>query len=70
MSVPLILSDLAGTLRDALRVAKATLDASALTASRTYTLPDKSGTLATTDDVAVGGVSLAAVRNVAVMRAY
>jgi hypothetical protein len=58
MAVPRILADLAGTLLTTLRIARATLDAGALTAARAYALPDKSGTLATTDDVSGGGRSL------------
>lgn len=49
-----LLSDLAGTLRNAFRVARATLDASSLTTERTVTLPDKSGTVAMLDDVISG----------------
>lgn len=37
--------------------ARATIDASAMTAQRTFTLPDASGTLATTADVAAAGGS-------------
>ena len=50
-----LLSDLAGTLRSAFRVALATFDAAGLTTARTVTLPDKSGTLAMLDDVGAGG---------------
>ena len=39
-------ADLAGTLRSAFKIKKATLDASGLTAARTYALPDKPGSLA------------------------
>ena len=53
--MPQILSDLAGTLRSAFRVARATFDAAGLTAARTVTLPDKSGTLAMLDDLGAGG---------------
>lgn len=45
MSIPRFLSNLAGTLRDSLRIGRATLDASGLTAARTHTLPDRTGTL-------------------------
>lgn len=41
-----VLSDLWGTLQNAFRVNRATLDASALTANRTFTLPDAGGQLA------------------------
>lgn len=45
MAVPRILSDLAGTLRNALRVGLVTLDASGLSAPRTFALPNKAGTV-------------------------
>lgn len=48
--------DILGTLATTFRVARATLDASSLTANRTLTLPDASGTLALT----AGNASLAA----------
>lgn len=44
-------SDLLGTLKTSFKIAKAILDASGLTATRTLTLPDKSGTVAVTSDV-------------------
>lgn len=47
-----ILSNLAGTLRTAFRIARATLDVSGLTTARVATLPDKSGTIAMLDDLA------------------
>lgn len=43
--------DLLGTLQTAFRVGKASLNASALTALRTHTLPDASGTLALTSQI-------------------
>lgn len=43
--------DLLGTLRDTLRIKRATLDASGLTAARTYTLPDAAGTFAMVADM-------------------
>lgn len=47
--------DLLGTLRTAFRVGKSSLDAGALTALRTHTLPDLSGTLALTSQLGGGG---------------
>lgn len=46
-----LLGDLAGTLRSAFKVGRATIDASGLSSNRTFTLPNKSGVLATTDAV-------------------
>lgn len=46
------LSRLLGTLKNTLRIKLLTFDASALTAARTATLPDKSGTVAFTSDFA------------------
>ena len=52
-------SDLLGTVESVFRIGlgKATLDASALTAPRTLTLPDTSGTLALTSQLGGGGGS-------------
>lgn len=49
------LGNLRGTRRSALKVGSADLNASGLTAARTATLPDKSGTLAMLDDVGGSG---------------
>jgi hypothetical protein len=46
---------------DALQIGQLVVDASGLTAQRTATLPDKSGTLAMLDDLSGGGVSLGKV---------
>ena len=45
------LSDLLGTLSSTFRISRATLSAAALTAARTLTLPDASGTLALTSQL-------------------
>lgn len=52
-----LLSDLVGTLKATFRIARATFSASGLTAVRTYTLPDKDGTVAMLSDVGGGGSS-------------
>jgi hypothetical protein len=52
----LTLSNLLGTLKSTFKVNKFTLDTSGLTAARTVTAPDKSGTLAMISDV--GGLTL------------
>lgn len=41
-----IIENLLGTLRDTLKIKRATLDASSLTAARTFALPDQAGTVA------------------------
>lgn len=41
-----VILDLIGTLRTTLRISKGTIDSSALTVARTFTLPDVSGQLA------------------------
>jgi hypothetical protein len=46
-----LISDLIGTVKSTFRINRATIDANALTTARTLTVPDKSGTLATLDDV-------------------
>jgi hypothetical protein len=46
------LADLAGTLLSAFKIGRSTLDASGLSAARTHTLPDESGTIALTSDIA------------------
>jgi hypothetical protein len=46
-------SDLAGVLRNTWKIARAALSATSLTAARTYTLPDASGTLALTSQLSV-----------------
>jgi hypothetical protein len=56
--------DLLGTVSNTLRIglAKATLDASGLTAPRTHTLPNQSGTLALLSDISGGsGLSFSQV---------
>ena len=47
-------SDLNGVTVDSFAIDDATLDASDLTAARTFTLPDASGTIALTDDIPTG----------------
>lgn len=54
-----ILSDLIKTLQSTFGINKATLDASGLTAARTFTLPDQSGTLA------IGGGALTPIEEIA-----
>ena len=44
-------SDLLGTTRNAFKIGKSSLNASSLTASRTVTIPDKSGTVAMLSDI-------------------
>lgn len=44
---------LLGTIRSVFKVGKATFDASGLAAARTFALPDKAGTVAMLDDVAI-----------------
>lgn len=44
-------ADLLGTVLSAFKIGRATVSASGLTANRTATLPDKTGTLAMLDDV-------------------
>ena len=44
-------SDLLGTTRNAFTIGKSSLNASSLTASRTVTIPDKSGTVAMLSDI-------------------
>ena len=63
-----ILSKLRGTLQSAFGINRATLDASALTAARSYTLPDQSGTVALLSDIAGGGISLAEARKTVSLR--
>jgi hypothetical protein len=46
-----IYSDLNGVTVDSFAIDDATLDASDLTAARTFTLPDESGTIALTSDL-------------------
>lgn len=48
---------------------RATFDASALTANRTITLPNKAGTLAMTSDIP-SSITIAVARNIGTMRAY
>lgn len=49
--MPRFLADLAGTLLSAFKIGRASLDASGLSAARTHTLPDQSGTIALTSDI-------------------
>lgn len=49
------IADLVGTLKTTFRIALATITAAGLSAARTYTLPNKSGTFAMLDDVGGGG---------------
>jgi hypothetical protein len=51
-----IYSDLNGVTVDEFSIDDATLDASGLTAARTFTLPDASGTVALTSDIAGGSL--------------
>lgn len=53
---------LRGTLQALFTINKATLDASSLSANRTFTLPDSSGQIALTSDISGGGLSEAQVR--------
>lgn len=48
-------ADLLGTVLSAFKIGRATLSASALTAPRSFALPDKSGTFAMLDDIGGGG---------------
>jgi hypothetical protein len=52
--MPTYISDLRGTLGDHFKMGSADLDASGLTAARTFTLPDVAGTIALTSDIAGG----------------
>jgi len=45
------LGDLLGTLQTSLGIGRATISAASLSANRTHDLPDKSGTVALTDDI-------------------
>lgn len=47
--------DLLGTVLSAFKIGRATLSASALTAQRSFALPDKDGTFALLDDIGGGG---------------
>jgi len=51
-----ILSDLLGTLENTFKIKLGTLSASGLTAARSFTLPDKNGTIAMTSDVPYGNL--------------
>lgn len=55
--MPLILSDLLGTLRNTWRVALGTWNTAGLTAARTWTMPDKDGTVAMTSDITGGALA-------------
>jgi hypothetical protein len=44
-------ADLFGTTKTSWKIGKATVDASGLTAARTFTLPDTAGTVALTSDL-------------------
>jgi hypothetical protein len=58
--VPIFLSDLVGTLRSAFKINRANIDASGLTAARSFALPDQGGTLALTSQLSggLGGVAI------------
>jgi hypothetical protein len=52
--MPTYISDLRGTVGDHFKMGSADLDASGLTAARTFTLPDAAGTIALTTDIPTG----------------
>ena len=52
--MPANYSDLNGVTVDSFAIDDATLDASGLTAARTFILPDAGGTIALTDDIPTG----------------
>lgn len=53
-----VASDLLKTLKSTFGIKLATITAAGLTAARTYTLPDRSITVAGTDEVATAGQSI------------
>lgn len=68
------IADIIGTLRTSFSIgpkgANATFSASGITAARTLTLPNKTGTLACTSDIPASGVTRAVAQNIMTMRAY